>query len=182
MLTLSPSLLHVCPLCPHLCIHRRSRSTTAPDRIPVQWDLWGSYYDHRLWELAHVQHILFASQSLPVRSPWRLCGHGANHCSWTGHWSHHCDSYLYHHTFRWVGLCFRAVCEATIRPIREKVPILFLTEFVSVYTIKINRVGSFVNNRAKSCHSKSVSVVIKGLHTWANAQSRKGQAPSCNIC
>lgn len=76
---------------------------STADWFSSQWDLQGSHHDHRLWKPAHVQHILLESQGLPVWSPWRLCGHGANYCCWTRHWSHHRHPHLYHHTIRWAS-------------------------------------------------------------------------------
>lgn len=82
---------------------RRICTASVADRLPVQRELWGSHHDHRLWQSAHVQHVLPESQGLPVWSPWRLCGHGAVHRCWTRHRSHHRNPHLYHHTVRWVA-------------------------------------------------------------------------------
>lgn len=77
---------------------------STADHLSSQWDLQGSHHDHRLWKPAHVQHVLLESQGLPVWSPRRLCGHGANYCCWTRHWSHHRHPHLYHYTIRWASI------------------------------------------------------------------------------
>lgn len=85
-----------------LSIYRWICSATPADGLLVQWNLWGSHHDHRLGELSDVRHFISEGQSLPVWSPRRLCGHAENHRRWTGHWSHHSNPYLHHHTAGWV--------------------------------------------------------------------------------
>lgn len=89
---------------PSFCL-RQLCPVEPENRVPPERNLRSPHYHHGLWKPADGQHFTSASEGVPVRSPWRLCGHGAHHGCRFGYRSHYCHPYLHHHPAGWVIPC-----------------------------------------------------------------------------
>lgn len=78
------------------------RSTKAKNSVPGSRCVRDPCHCFWLGKPSSVQSLSDQNQGVPLWWQWGLQCHWSCSSCWTGHWGHHCNTYLHHHPAQWV--------------------------------------------------------------------------------